>query len=128
MTVTTDGSGSANFSLTNTIADFAGQYFTATATTATGDTSEFSLAVLATNAPALSAIFTGPYLARTNGFTFTLNLQTNFSYRIQAATNLAQNPVAWVDLTNFTATNSIFNFTDHTATNYSQHFYQVKSP
>jgi hypothetical protein len=128
VTVTTDGSGSANFSLTNTIADFAGQYFTATATTATGDTSEFSLAVLATNAPAPSAIFTGPYLARTNGFTFTLNLQTNFSYRIQAATNLAQNPVAWVDLTNFTATSSIFNFTDHTATNYSQRFYQVKSP
>jgi parallel beta-helix repeat protein len=128
VTVTTDGSGNASFSLTNTAANDAGQYFTATATAATGDTSEFGLAVLATNAPAPTAIFTGPFLARTNGFSFTLNLQTNFGYRIQAATNLAQSPVAWIDLTNFTATDSIFNFTDPTATNYPMRFYRVKSP
>ena len=97
-----------------------------TATSAGGDTSEFSPAVLATNTPAAS--FAGPFLALTNGFDFTLNLQTNFGYRIQTATNLAQHPVAWADLTNFTATNSIFNFADHTATNYRLRFYRVVSP
>jgi hypothetical protein len=128
VSVTTDGSGNAGFSLTNTTANYAGQYFTATATAASGDTSEFSPGLLASNVPAPSANFAGPYLARTNGFSFTLNLQTNFSYRIQAATNLAQHPVAWADLTNFTATNLIFNFTDHTATNYPLRFYRVVSP
>ena len=128
VSVTTDVAGSARFSLTNTTANYAGQYFTATATAASGDTSEFSLAVLATNAPAASAIFNGPYLASGNGFSFTLNLQTNFSYRIQAATNLAQSPIVWLDLTNFTATNIVFNFTDRTATNFRARFYRVKSP
>jgi hypothetical protein len=40
-----------------------------------------------------SATFTGPYQARTNGFTFRLTLATNFTYRIQATTNLAAKPV-----------------------------------
>jgi hypothetical protein len=127
VTVTTDGSGNANFSLTNTAANYAGQYFTATATAANGDTSEFSLAMPATNAPLPSAQFTGPYQSRTNGFAFSLILQTNFSYRIQAATNLVS-PVAWTDLTNFTATGSPFPFTDHSATNYRVRFYRVVSP
>ena len=87
--VTTDGSGNAVFALTNTAGNYAGQYFTATATSAGGDTSEFGLAVLATNQPAPSAQFTGPLTWRTNGFVLTLALQTNFSYRLQAATNLA---------------------------------------
>jgi hypothetical protein len=67
-------------------------------------------------------------MLRTNGFAFTLNLQTNFNYRIQAATNLAQNPIAWIDLTNFIATNSAFNFTGRTATNFRVRFCRVKSP
>ena len=62
------------------------------------------------------------------GFSFALNLATNFSYRIQAATNLAQQPVAWIDLTNFTAGNSVFNFNDTSATNYPVRFYRVISP
>jgi hypothetical protein len=128
VSVTTDGSGNATFACTNSSGNYAGQYITATATAATGDTSEFSLAVLATNVPAPSASFTGPFQSRTNGFTFTLDLQTNFSYRIQAATNLALNPVPWVDLTNFTATNSPFTFTDRAATNYRVRFYHVVSP
>ena len=41
--------------------------------------------------------------------------------------NLAQNPIAWLDLTIFTATNSAFNFTDRTATNFRVRFYQFKS-
>ncbi len=128
VSVTTDGSGNANFSLTNSSGNYAGQYFTATATSAGGDSSEFSFAFLATNAPVPSASFAGPYLALANGFAFALNLQTNFSYRIQAATNLAQVPVAWADLTNFTAANPVFNFTDRTATNYRVRFYRVASP
>ena len=128
VSVTTDGSGNAKFSLTNTVANYAGQYFTATVTAATGDTSEFSLAVLATNVPVPAASFTGPYLARTNGFAFTLDLQTNFSYRIQVATNLATNPIAWIDLASFTAVNPTTNFTDHTATNHPLRFYRVVSP
>ena len=55
-------------------------------------------------------------------------MQTNFSYRIQTATNLAANPIAWVDLTNFPAINPTTNFTDHSATNYPLRFYRVMSP
>jgi hypothetical protein len=81
--------------------------------------------VPATNTP--SAQFTGPFQSRTNGFAFSLTLQTNFGYHIQAATNLVA-PVAWLNLTNFTATNSSLVFTDHLATNYPRRFYRVVSP
>ena len=128
VSVTTDGSGNGKFALTNNAGNFTGQYFTATATAVTGDTSEFSLAVLATNAPVASASFTGTFQSGTSGFTFALTLQTNFTYRIQATTNLSLNPVPWIDLTNFTATNTPFNFTDRTATNYHVRFYRVVSP
>ena len=125
--VTTDGSGNGKFAFTNN-ANYSGQYITTTATAAVGDTSEFSLAVLATNVPTASASFTGSFQSGVNGFTFALTLQTNFAYRIQAATNLALNPIPWIDLTNFTATNSPFTFTDRTATNYRLRFYRVVSP
>jgi len=36
--------------------------------------------------------------------------------------------VTWTDLTNFTATNSPFSFTDHSATNFRVRFYRVVSP
>ena len=127
-TVTNNGGGNSVFTLTAS-GNFAGQFFTATGTDkTTGDTSEFSLAVVATNAALPSAVFTGPYLASANGFAFTLILQTNFTYRLQAATNLAASPVAWVDLTNFTAISTLFNFTDRAATNYHLRFYRVTSP
>jgi parallel beta-helix repeat protein len=126
--VTTDGSGNAIFSLTNTTGNYAGQYFTATATSAGGDTSEFSLAVPATNAPVAMASFAGPFQSSASGFSFTLTLQTNFNYRIQTATNLALNPIPWVDLTNFSAISPSLIFTDHLATNYRVRFYRVVSP
>ncbi len=125
--VTTDGSGNAAFAYTNNTGNYAGQYITATATDSSGNTSEFDLAVLATNLPAPFAQFTGPYQSRTNGFAFSLTLQTNFSYRIQTTTNLAA-PIVWTDLTNFTATSSPFSFADHSATNYRVRFYRVVSP
>ena len=128
VSVTTDGSGNANFSLTNNSGNFAGQYFTATATSSGGDTSEFSADVLATNVPVASASFTGAFQSGADGFTFAVALQTNFTYRIQATTNLALNPIPWIDLTNFTAANSPFNFTDRTATNFHVRFYRVVSP
>lgn len=127
VSATTDGSGNASFTYTNRVGNYAGQYLTATATSAGGDTSEFSPAVLVTNEVLPSAQFTGPYQSRTNGFSFSLTLQTNFSYRIQAATNLVA-PITWTDLTNFTATSSPFPFTDHSATNYRVRFYRVTSP
>ena len=123
----TDGSGNATLAYTNTAGNYAGQYITVTATSAGGDTSEFSLAVLATNKPAPSAQFIGPFRSRTNGFAFSLTLQTNFGYRIQAATNLVS-PIVWTDLTNFNATNSSLVLTDRTATNYRLRFYRVVSP
>ncbi len=126
VSVITDGSGNANFSLTNSVANYSGQYFTATATSANGDTSEFSADMLATNAPAPFAQFSNNFVWNTNTFKFTINLQTNFSYRIQTTTNLAS-PISWVDLTNFLATNSPFNFTDRNATNKIR-FYRVVSP
>jgi titin len=124
VSVTTDGSGNAGFIFT-VAGNYAGQYVTATATSATGDTSEFSAGLLAVNGPA--AQFTGPFLSGAGGFAFSLTWQTNFSYHIQAATNLVS-PVAWTDLTNFTATNSPFPFTDHSATNFRVRFYRVVSP
>jgi hypothetical protein len=124
----TDGNGNTKFALTNTAANYAGQFFTATATSANGDTSEFSLAVLATNAPAPSAAFIAPFNWRTNGFSFNLSFTTNFNYRIQATTNLIGSPVPWVDLTNFIATNSSITFTDRAATNFRTRFYRVVSP
>lgn len=126
--VTTDASGNAGFSFTNGFFDRAGQYITATATSASGDTSEFSAALLATNQPLPSAAFAGPFHALTNGFAFTLNLQTDYFYRIQAATNLATNPIPWMDLTNFAAFDSSMTFTDFTATNFPARFYRVVSP
>ena len=129
VSVMTDGSGNANFSFTNNTANYSGQYFTATATIhLTGDTSEFSVGVLATNMLVAMAAFTGQFHSDAGGFTFTLALQTNFNYRIQAATNLSQAPIPWVDLTNFAAANSPFVFTDSMATNYRVRFYRVVSP
>ena len=127
VSATTDGSGNAAFVLTNNAANYAGQYFTATATSAGGDTSEFSADLQASNMPLPLAQFTGPYQSSASGFAFSLTLQTNFSYRIQAATNLAP-PVAWTDLTNFTATHSPFSFADTSATNFRVRFYRVVSP
>ena len=128
VSVTTDGSGNATFALTNNTGNYAGQYFTATATSSGGDTSEFGMDVVATNQTAPSALFSGPFVAGTSGFSFTLTLQTNFSYRIQATTNLGTIPIPWVDLTNFTPTTSLLIFTDRTATNYGARFYRVVSP
>ncbi len=127
VSVTTDGSGNGTFAFTTTAGNFTGQYLSTTAVSAGGDTSEFSLDTLATNYAAPFAQFTGPLRSSTSGFAFSLALQTNFSYRIQAATNLVS-PVTWTVLTNFTATNGLFNFTDQTATNYHMRFYRAVSP
>ncbi len=126
--VTTDGSGNARFAFTNTAGNYSGQYITATATLTSGDTSEFSLAMLATNKTVASAQLVGPYTLTTTGFAFAAALTTNFTYRIQATTNLGTNPIPWVDLTNFTAANPLFHFTDRTATNFHARFYRVISP
>lgn len=126
-TVTTSGTGKATFANTNTAANYSGQYITATATDPIGDTSDFSSAVIATNVPAPSAIFVGNYLWKTNGFNFSVDLETNYHYRIQMATNLSVKTIAWMDLTNFNATNALFNFEDTRASN-SARFYRVISP
>jgi len=128
VSVTADGSGNASFACTNNGGNYAGESFTATATSAAGDTSEFSAAVTATNAPAPSALFARPFIWRANGFFFNLTLATNFSYRIQAATNLAANPIVWMDLTNFTAASGSLSFTDGTTTSFPTRFYRVVSP
>jgi hypothetical protein len=84
--------------------------------------------VLATNATTPSVQLTGPFAWHTNGFVFSLTVVTNFSYHIQATTNLAGNPVPWVNLTNFTPTTVSLLFTDRTATNYRVRFYRATSP
>jgi len=126
--VTTDGSGNASFALTNTAGNYSGQYFSATATSAGGDTSQFGPDVVATNLPAAFASFSGPLSLHSSGFVFVLTLTTNFGYHIQAATNLATNPIPWINLTNFVATNSSLTFTDRTATGFRARFYRVVSP
>ena len=126
--VTTSGAGNAFFAYTNNSANYAGQYISATATAATGDSSQFAADVLATNAPAPSAQFGGPFRWVPNGFVFNLTFATNFSYHVQVTTNLAANPVPWVNLTNFTATNISVTFTDRAASGYRARFYRVVSP
>lgn len=128
-TMTTTGSGNGSFTLTAN-SSYTGQYFSATATdVTTGDTSEFSSDVVATNGP-VPLLFTGPYGFNSNGFSFTLALNTNQNYTIQTATNLATNPVAWITLSNFVATNSLIQFTDHSATNHNilNRFYRAVTP
>jgi hypothetical protein len=128
VSVATDGSGNASFAYTNTSANYAGQYISATATDANGNTSEFSADVLATNETTPYAQFTGPFHWLGNSFVFNLTFTTNFSYHIQATTNLAARPIQWVNVTNFTATDVSLLFTDRTASTYSARFYRVVSP
>jgi hypothetical protein len=126
--MTTDGSGNASFAYTNTSGNYAGQAITATATAANGDTSEFSAAVTASNVTTPSAQFGTAISWQSSGFVFNLTFTTNFSYHIQATTNLSGSPIPWVNLTNFTATISSLTFTDRTATNFRTRFYRVTSP
>lgn len=125
--LTTDASGSGAFTLTAT-GSFPGQHFTATATDLlTGDTSEFSRALLATNAPP-PPVFAGPCLLTSTGFVTRLLLNPGQSYRVQATTNLARQPILWADLTNFTASASNQLFRDRDATNQPLRFYRTVSP
>ncbi len=128
-TLTTAGSGNGSFTLTSD-SSYTGQYFSVTATDmTTGDTSEFSSDVAATNGP-VPLLFTGPYVFNSNGFSFTLAVNSNQNYTVQTATNLATNPVAWVTLSNFVATNALMQFTDRSATNHNirQRFYRAVTP
>ena len=127
VTASTSGGGNTTFSLTAS-GNFAGQNFSATATDqTTGDTSEFSLAVIATNGPAPPS-FIAPFTLTSTGFTAKLSLTIGQNYRVQATTNLGGNPIAWTDLTNFTASATNFNFLDRSATNLPRRFYRVISP
>ncbi len=126
-TVVADVSGDATFSLAAS-GDFSGQVFSTTATDQTsGDTSEFSADVVATNAPNAPS-FLSPVSLTGTGFTATVAVTIGQSYHIQAATNLAANPVIWTNLTSFTAANTLFQFVDPAATNSPARFYRVISP
>ena len=127
VTANTGGGGNATFSLT-VGGNFAGQNFSATATDqTTGDTSEFSLDVIATNGPA-APMFLAPITMTSTGFTAKISLTLGQNYRVQAATNLGANPIAWTDLTNFTASATNFIFLDRSATNFPRRFYRAVSP
>jgi titin len=125
--VNTGVSGNATFAFTNNSANDAGQYFSATATSPAGDTSQFSPSVLVTNLPVASAQFTGPYVFNPGAFSFGLTLGANFGYHVQATTNLTP-PISWVNLTNFVATKPDVIITDLTVTNFRVRFYRVTSP
>jgi hypothetical protein len=126
-TAATDGSGNASFALT-VGGNFSGQYFAASASDqVSGDTSEFSPDVLATNGAAPPEFVSPPGLTRT-GLLMTVSLTAGQSYRVQAATNLAVEPILWTDLTNLTASGTNFSFLDRSATNYRARFYRVVSP
>jgi hypothetical protein len=128
VSVTTDGSGNASFAYTNSSGNYSGQAITATATAANGDTSEFSAAATVSNVATASAQFGTTMSWQPIGFVFNLTFTTNFSYHIQATTNLAGSPVPWVNLTNFTAITSSLMFTDRTAASFRTRFYRVTSP
>jgi hypothetical protein len=126
-TVTTDAGGTAAFAFT-AAGNFSGQYITATATDrTTGDTSEFSLALLTTNGP-VSPTFQSPATLTSSGFTAQVTLTLGQNYRVQATTNLGGNPIPWIDLTNFAASVTNYRFIDRVATNLPRRFYRVISP
>lgn len=126
-TLMTDGSGNGSFDFVTT-GNFSGQVLAVTATDIiTGDTSEFSLAVLATNAPGRPE-FLAPFARTSTGFVATATLTVGQSYRIQATTNLALQPIPWSDLTNFVAGTTNYLFLDRAATNHPMRFYRVVSP
>jgi hypothetical protein len=121
--VTTDGTGKAGFTFT-AAGDLAGQYITTTATDAqTGDTSEFSLAMLAINGPTAPS-FAVPVKLTATGFVATVSLTIGQPYHIQATTNF----LTWVNLTNFTASNTNFVLVDKGSTNLPYRFYRIISP
>lgn len=125
--ITTDGSGAASFALLVS-GNFSGQFLTAITTDQlTGNTSEFSPGLLATNGPALPS-FAGPALLTSTGFLAQISLTLGQNYRVQATTNLGAAPVVWVDLTNFTASATNHAFLDRAATNFPRRFYRVVSP
>jgi hypothetical protein len=123
--LTTDGTGNGQFTLSAS-GNYAGQYFSATATSSDGDTSEFDADALAVNGPGPPE-FSGPFSLTSAGFNTTIALSVGQNYTIQATTNLA-NSADWVSLTNFTATNASVQFTDHSATNLRARFYRALSP
>jgi hypothetical protein len=125
--VTTDGGGTAAFTFTAG-ENLSGQYIAATATDgATGDTSEFSLALLATNGP-VSPTFHSPTSLTSSGFTAQVTLTLGQNYRVQATTNLGGVPIPWIDLTNFAASVTNYRFLDRAGTNLPRRFYRVVSP
>lgn len=128
--VTNNASGNSVFTV-NVNANYLGFFFTATATDKTsGDTSEFSADVMATNGPIAPAAptFIAPITMTSTGFTAKLSLTLGQNYRVQATTNLGANPIAWLDLTNFTAGATNFIFLDRAATNFPRRFYRAVSP
>jgi hypothetical protein len=126
-TVGTDNHGNGVFLLITNGA-FAGQYFSATATDqTTGDTSEFSLDVVASNG-LVPSMFAGPFSLTSDGFGASLLVASGQSYHVQSATNLAAVPIIWINLTNFVAGGTNVPFVDHSATDSRARFYRVISP
>jgi len=126
-TINTAGDGNAIFSLTG-VGNFAGHNFSATATDQiTGDTSEFSLNVLAASPPA-PPVFTSQISMTNTGFLAGISVTIGQSYRVQVATGLEAIPIVWTDLTNFVATSTNFIFLDGSATNSPKRFYRAISP
>ncbi|HLX71638.1 MAG TPA: M12 family metallopeptidase [Verrucomicrobiae bacterium] len=123
---TTDSSGNTIFSLSAS-GNFSGQVFSATASdSVTGDTSQFSADLLASNGLA-PALFRAPISLTTTGFVASLLLTAGESYHVQSTTNLA-NSNAWINLTNFIPLTTNFLFLDRSATNSRARFYRVVAP
>ncbi len=121
----TDGLGNGGFSLLSA-SNVPNVTYAATATDlVTGDTSEFSANVTPTNAPPQ---FFGPPTKGPGGFSFSVLLQTNLSYHLQATTNVGAHPIIWSNVTSFVANVSPLQLTDPAATNTPARFYRVVSP
>jgi parallel beta-helix repeat protein len=125
VSATTDGSGDASFAYTNRAGNFAGQYFSATATSPGGDTSEFSADGFVTNASVTQPTQFNPPTINGDDLNLSFPTVANQSYTVQRNDNLTT--TNWVDFTNFTSDGTLFQFVVPAA-NAPQRFFRVREP
>ena len=83
-----------------------------------------TVSFVSSNAFELQLVFTMPQPLTANGLNFALQVSPKLSGHVEVSTNLED----WMTLVNFVGTNSMLNFHDQAATNFSRRFYRAVIP